>query len=89
MNHRAVGRHGEIGAYQLKPIALRDVNKNFGWRYTVADLRDPSPARAVATAFLGLQERKLLGYLRRQPTQSEIYSAYRYGFAGWKRRNTK
>lgn len=86
MNHRAVGRHGEQGAWQIKPIALKDVNKNFGWRYTVSDLRDPSPARAVATAFLGLQERRLLGYLRRQPSTSEIYSAYRYGFAGWKRR---
>lgn len=89
MNHRAVGRHGEIGAFQIKPVALRDVNKHFGWRYTVADLRDPSPARAVATAFLGLQERRLRVHLRRQPTQSELYGAYRYGFAGWKRRNTK
>jgi hypothetical protein len=86
MNHAAVGRAGEIGAWQVKPIALRDVNKHFGWRYTVADLRLEANASRIATAFLRLQERRLRVLLRRQPSQSEIYGAYRLGFARWKRR---
>jgi hypothetical protein len=85
MNHSAVGRAGEIGAWQVKPIALKDVNRHFGWRYTAADLRLEANASRIAAAYLMMQERRLRVLLRRQPSQFEIYGAYRLGFAGWKR----
>lgn len=83
-NSRAVGSRGERGAYQLKAIAVRDVNARFGWAFTPADMHRDPVARAYCRAYLLILERRMLaaGFT---PTHSTIYGAYRYGFRGWTR----
>lgn len=48
---RRVGRAGEVGAFQLRPIALRDVHL-VGMRDEIR--RDPSAAEFAATLYLRL-----------------------------------
>ena len=81
-NPNARGKNGERGLMQVKPIALADVNKHFGWRYVPSDLFKAEIALKVGEAYLRLQEKRLVKRLKRQPSQSEIYGAFRRGFKG-------
>ena len=81
-NPKARGKNGEVGLLQIKRIALADVNADAGTNYTMRDLLDPVVNRWVGTRFMHIQERRLVAYLRRQPSQSEIYGAFRRGFKG-------
>lgn len=50
----AVGDGGSaVGAYQIRPIFLRDVNRILGWsKYELADRFDPVKSRAMARVYL-------------------------------------
>lgn len=50
----AVGDGGSaVGAYQIRPIFLRDVNRILGWsKYELADRFDPEKSRAMARVYL-------------------------------------
>lgn len=85
-NPLARGKNGEVGLMQVKQIALDDVNKHFGWRYSLNDLLKPEIALKVGEAYLRLQEWRLVKRLKRQPSKSEIYGAYRYGVRGFFRK---
>lgn len=50
----AVGDGGSaVGAYQIRPIFLRDVNRILGWnKYELTDRWDPEKSRAMARVYL-------------------------------------
>lgn len=52
-NANAIGDNGKaVGAYQIHPAVVTDVNRLTGSRYTIADRTDPAKARAMCRAYL-------------------------------------
>ena len=51
-NDHAKGRHGELGALQIKPILVRDVNRIMGTHYTHAQVTNRATATFIANAYL-------------------------------------
>jgi hypothetical protein len=80
-NPNAVGRAGERGPWQMKPIAVRDVQARYGWKHTFQEATT-THARAYAEAYLIMMEAKLRSHYRRQPTEVEVYRSYNRGFRG-------
>lgn len=80
-NPAAVGKKGERGAWQLRPIAIAEVNRVYLWRFS-GNAAAVSFGRAYARANLLIIERGLFRTLGRQPTTNEIYCAWRYGIRG-------
>ena len=70
-NPRAVGKLGEVGAYQLRPIAIREVNRIYRTRYTVADART-AKAREIARRYLLICESRVTA-----PTAERVYLKYK------------
>jgi soluble lytic murein transglycosylase-like protein len=58
-NDHARGRHGELGALQIKPILVRDVNRIMGTRYTHAQVTNRATATFIANAYLSHYGRNL------------------------------
>lgn len=51
-NDLAKGRHGELGALQIKPILVRDVNRIMGTHYAHGQVTNRAIASFIATAYL-------------------------------------
>ena len=51
-NDLAKGRHGELGALQIKPILVRDVNRIMGTHYVHAQVTNRATATFIANAYL-------------------------------------
>jgi hypothetical protein len=51
-NDLARGRHGELGALQIKPIMVRDVNRLMGTHYAHAQVTNRAVAKFIAHAYL-------------------------------------
>ena len=51
-NDFARGRHGELGALQIKPILVRDVNRIMGTHYAHGQVTNRAIASFIATAYL-------------------------------------
>lgn len=51
-NDLARGRHGELGALQIKPILVRDVNRLTGAHYTHSQMTNRAVSIAIANAYL-------------------------------------
>jgi soluble lytic murein transglycosylase-like protein len=51
-NDQAKGRHGELGALQIKPIMVRDVNRIMGTHYVHAQVTNRATATFIANAYL-------------------------------------
>jgi hypothetical protein len=51
-NDHAKGRHGELGALQIKPILVRDVNRIMGTHYAHAQVTNRAVALFIANAYL-------------------------------------
>ena len=68
------GSAGERGRFQIRAVAVREVNRKFGWRVQHMDVVDPVIGQAVARAYCTILEDGLRRHLHRQPTQSEIYA---------------
>ena len=58
-NDHARGRHGELGALQIKPILVRDVNRIMGTHYTHAQVTNRATATFIANAYLSHYGRNL------------------------------
>ena len=58
-NDHAKGRHGELGALQIKPIMVRDVNHIMGTHYTHAQVTNRATAVFIATSYLAHYGRNL------------------------------
>ena len=51
-NDLARGRHGELGALQIKPILVRDVNRIMGTHYAHAQVTNRTISLFIAHAYL-------------------------------------
>ena len=51
-NDLARGRHGELGALQIKPVLVRDVNRIMGTHYAHAQVTNRATATFIANAYL-------------------------------------
>ena len=51
-NDLAKGRHGELGALQIRPIMVRDVNRIMGTRYTHQQVTNRTISIFIANAYL-------------------------------------
>jgi soluble lytic murein transglycosylase-like protein len=51
-NDLARGRHGELGALQIKPILVRDVNRIMGTHYAHAQVTNRATSIFIANAYL-------------------------------------
>jgi len=51
-NDQAKGRHGELGALQIKPILVRDVNRIMGTSYAHRQMTNRATATFIAQAYL-------------------------------------
>ena len=71
-NPRAVGRVGEIGEFQLRGCAIREVNRVYGTRYKLADAWDRVKAREIARLYLLICESRV-----RVKTPESVYATYR------------
>ena len=58
-NDFARGRHGELGALQIKPIMVRDVNRIMGTHYAHAQVTNRATATFIANAYLSHYGRNL------------------------------
>jgi ribosomal protein S27AE len=84
-NPMAIGAHGELGAYQIKSIAVEECNRVYGWRLSHTAVVSQVVGRAVARGYSLICERELVRMLGRQPTSSELLRAYQLGPAGFAR----
>lgn len=58
-NDQARGRHGELGALQIKPIMVRDVNRIMGTSYAHQQVTNRATATFIANAYLSHYGRNL------------------------------
>ena len=58
-NDHAKGRHGELGALQIKPILVRDVNRIMGTSYAHQQVTNRAVSTFIATAYLSHYGRNL------------------------------
>ena len=58
-NDLARGRHGELGALQIKPIMVRDVNRIMGTHYAHAQVTNRTISLFIAHAYLAHYGRNL------------------------------
>jgi soluble lytic murein transglycosylase-like protein len=58
-NDHARGRHGELGALQIRPILVRDVNRIMGTHYTHAQVTNRTIATFIAQSYLAHYGRNL------------------------------
>jgi soluble lytic murein transglycosylase-like protein len=58
-NDHARGRHGELGALQIKPIMVRDVNRIMGTSYTHQQVTNRTIAIFIAKSYFAHYGRNL------------------------------
>ena len=58
-NDHAKGRHGELGALQIKPIMVRDVNRIMGTSYAHAQVTNRAISIFIANSYLAHYGRNL------------------------------
>ena len=51
-NDHAKGRHGELGAFQIKPILVRDVNRIMGTHYAHSQVTNRAVSTFIAQSYL-------------------------------------
>jgi len=51
-NDYARGRHGELGAFQIRPVMVRDVNRIMGTSYAHAQMTNRVIARFIVSSYL-------------------------------------
>lgn len=71
-NPKAVGKLGEIGMFQLRPIAIREVNRVYGTKYHILDARKMVESRQIARLYLLICESRC-----RVKTPANVYAKYR------------
>jgi hypothetical protein len=87
-NPKAVGKHGEHTAYQMKQCFVDDVCKYFGWRRRLITSLTPGEARAFAQAGCLMLESRMRRFGCPNPTQEQIYRAYSLGLKGYHRQTS-
>lgn len=85
-DNQARGRHGELGALQVRPCVIRDVNRIKGTHYRWAEMTNRWAALGVFRIYTGhycTEER-----LGRPVTSQDLARVWHGGPNGWKRRKT-
>ena len=85
-NDLARGRHGDLGALQVRPCVVRDVNRIAGTHYRWAEMTNRWAALGVFRIYTGhycTTER-----LGREVTDQDVARVWNGGPSGWKRRKT-
>jgi len=86
-NDWARGRAGELGALQIRPCVVRDVNQHFGLRYKHSDMTNRAAAIHVFDCYMKMYATdKRLG---RAVTDSDRARIWNGGPNGWKKKSTK
>lgn len=80
-NPNARGRANDIGLMQVTPIALNDINKEFGTAFLPFELTDPEKNIEAGIRFIQLTERRLYGQ-GIEANIKEIAKAYNCGVVG-------
>lgn len=85
-NDLARGRHGELGALQVRPCVVADVNRLKGTHYRWAEMTNRWAALGVFRIYTGhycAEDR-----LGRPATSQDLARVWHGGPNGWKRRKT-
>jgi len=80
-NDLARGRHGELGALQVRPCVVKDVNRIAGTHYRWAEMTN----RAVATKVADLYLTHWAKRIGRPATDRDLALIWHHGPNGWKR----
>ena len=83
-NDHARGKHGELGALQIKPILVRDVNRIMGTHYAHQQVTNRAVATFIAHAYLShygrnLSDESLARIWQGGPTALKRSSSRAYG----------
>jgi hypothetical protein len=82
-NDNAVGKHGEVGRYQIRQCYLDDVNRIKKWNYTLDEMHNAENARNVVIAYLeyyGENYRKENGKNQTIEVLARIHNGGPYGY---------
>ena len=82
----ARGRHGELGALQVRPCVVKDVNRIAGTHYRWAEMTNRWAAMGVFKIYTG--HYCATGRLGRAVTDQDRARTWHGGPTGWKRRQT-
>ena len=85
-NDLARGRHGELGALQVRPCVVRDVNRIAGTHYRWAEMTNRWAALGVFRIYTGHYCTE--ARLKRPVTDQDRARTWHGGPDGWKRRKT-
>lgn len=80
-NDMARGRHGELGALQVRPCVVADVNRLAGGRYRWSEMTNRLKAETVCKSYLGYWG----GRIGRPATDRDLAMIWHYGPNGWRR----
>jgi hypothetical protein len=85
-NDMARGRHGELGALQVRPCVVADVNRLKGTHYRWAEMTNRWAALGVFRIYTGHYCAE--ARLGRPATSQDLARVWHGGPNGWKRRKT-
>jgi hypothetical protein len=85
-NDLARGRHGELGALQVRPCVVADVNRVAGTHYRWAEMTNRWAALGVFRIYTGHYCTE--ARLGRPATNQDMARVWHGGPSGWKRRKT-
>ena len=85
-NDLARGRHGELGALQVRPCVVADVNRIKGTHYRWAEMTNRWAALGVFRIYTGHYCTE--SRLGRPATNQDLARVWHGGPSGWKRRKT-
>ena len=85
-NDQARGRHGELGALQVRRCVVTDVNRIAGTHYRWAEMTNRWAAMGVMRIYLGHYCAE--GRLGRKATDQDLARVWHGGPDGWRRRKT-
>ena len=85
-NDLARGRHGELGALQVRPCVVADVNRVAGTSYRWAEMTNRWAALGVFRIYTGHYCTE--SRLGRPATNQDLARVWHGGPSGWKRRKT-
>jgi hypothetical protein len=80
-NDQARGRHGELGALQVRPCVVRDVNRISGTHYRWVEMTNRAVATKVADIYLTHWSKRI----GRPATDRDLALIWHHGPNGWKR----
>lgn len=85
-NNQARGRHGEVGALQVTPAVVADVNRYYGTKYTLRRMTNRADAVAVFDRYLWIYATP--ARIGRPVTDEDRARIWNGGPNGWRMKST-